>query len=457
MTVIFTQLMKRVPPRKNGGNKTLILMERQELLHQTSEYISRHSDGLRVSIEQAGRPADLTADIIVASLQTLGRPSSSRLSEYDPEDSKCIVADKAHHAVAEAYTHIFEHFGVDNKETEIFLVEFSATLGRHDGVKLSGVFDHIPYHRPLKYMIDNAWLCPARNEAVVRDYKQYCARAVALTKTFRRRGCRAAVGTEQTSDIDHSQFLNAFKERRLPIIINYAVLTEGIAEPAISEALLMETLDREMRLYDGKDDCLVQDFLDNIKGGIVGMIHTLLGLDPKTRLSRAMVEKGMEDVHRSRESEAYPIIEIPDYETSFHTKGNSNKAEDLVVDQEDTAVAAPRFSGRVFNEVIVKEYQKIDSVDLSNNFTGEDMKSTTFGSEAQLSATQEPSVSMDQRQQKHDAAILPEDLFYKEQESITSASASASRSEVHQDLSAAMNEKQQDIDNACAPQKQNLF
>ncbi|KAI7819790.1 P-loop containing nucleoside triphosphate hydrolase protein, partial [Gamsiella multidivaricata] len=341
-TVIFTHLMKRVPPRKNGGNKVLVLNERQELLYQTFEYISKHSDRLRVSIEQAGRPADLTADIIVASVQTLGRSSSPRLSAYDPKDFKCIVVDEAHHAVTKTYTHIFEHFGVDKKETEIFLVGFSATLRRHDGVKLGGAFDHISYHRPLKYMIDNAWLCPARvesietgvdlqnvrtekddfiqkdlfkavntpsrNEAVVRAYKQYCAgrqsavvfsadvaHAVALTKTFRKHGCHAEVITGKTSDIGRSELLKAFKERRLPIIVNCAILTEGIdippidcilmAKPTKSEVLLMQMLGRGMRLYEGKEDCLVLDFVDNIKGEIVGTIPTLLGLDPKTGLS----------------------------------------------------------------------------------------------------------------------------------------------------------------------------
>ncbi|KAI7819789.1 hypothetical protein BC939DRAFT_248062 [Gamsiella multidivaricata] len=159
-----------------------------------------------------------------------------------------------------------------------------------------------------------------------------------------------------------------------------------------------------------------------------------------------MDEKDMKDFDRSRKIEADPIIEMPDYGASFPTKGNSNKAEDIIVDHEDTAVATPRFLGRVFDGAIVKDYQKVDSVNPPNNLTSEDMKPPTLGSEAQLSATQGPSVSVDRKQKKNDTAILPEDFFSKNQGPVTSAL--TSRSAAHWDSSSAMNGKQQDTDNA---------
>ncbi|KAG0361146.1 hypothetical protein BGZ54_009217 [Gamsiella multidivaricata] len=74
------------------------------------------------------------------------------------------------------------------------------------------------------------------------------------------------------------------------------------------------------------------------------------------------------------------------------------------------------------------------------------MRPAILGSEAQLSATQGPSASVDRKQKKNDTAILPDDFISKNQGPATSAL--ASRLAAHWDSSSTMNEKQQDTDNA---------
>ena len=63
--------------------------------------------------------ADPLADVIVASVPTLGRMGSGmeRLTRrFDPSRFKCIVIDEAHHAAAVTYCRILEYFGVIGAE-----------------------------------------------------------------------------------------------------------------------------------------------------------------------------------------------------------------------------------------------------------------------------------------------------------------------------------------------------
>ena len=58
-----------------------------------------------------------------------------------------------------------------------------------------------------------------------------------------------------------------------------------MARPTKSEVLLQQILGRGMRLYEGKEDCLVLDFVDVVGDDYLGVQPTLLGLDPKRVLT----------------------------------------------------------------------------------------------------------------------------------------------------------------------------
>jgi hypothetical protein len=47
-----------------------------------------------VSIDQGKRLADMTADVIVASVPSLGRVGTPRLLKYNPKEFKCIIIDE---------------------------------------------------------------------------------------------------------------------------------------------------------------------------------------------------------------------------------------------------------------------------------------------------------------------------------------------------------------------------
>ena len=68
-----------------------------------------------MDIEQAESHARPNADVIVASIPTIARRSSNRLSKFNPKDFKMIIIDEAHHTAADSYLWTLDHFGVLNQ------------------------------------------------------------------------------------------------------------------------------------------------------------------------------------------------------------------------------------------------------------------------------------------------------------------------------------------------------
>ncbi|KAF9956982.1 hypothetical protein BGZ72_002305 [Mortierella alpina] len=320
--VIFSHLMEKVPPPFPGATKTLILAHRQELLAQTQAHVLRNGTGMTVSVDQGVRKADMSADVIVASVPSLGRAGTTRLEKYNPKEFKAIIIDEAHHAAAESYGRILKHFGAHVPETHIFVYGCSATVRRHDGLKLGGVFDYISFHKDFITMIEDKWLCnlrvsaiqtefdlrdvktqrgdfvqkdlsikcntPVRNDIVVRSYMTYCkdrkstvvfavdiAHAEELTNVFRRHGFDARVLSSKTNDVERAQLLADFRARKFPVIVNCGILTEGTDIPAIdsivmarptkSNVLFQQMLGRGMRLYAADKVIASQEDIDAIR------------------------------------------------------------------------------------------------------------------------------------------------------------------------------------------------
>lgn len=182
-TVVFASIPGRVK------KKTLIIAHRSELLDQARDKLAAANPDLRIEIEQADRHADQSADVIIASIQTLAT-SPGRLQAFNPADYSIVVVDEAHHAVARTYVETFAHFGLapdieglrDNDLTrremradiKAAFEEFSpapdtpvllgvtATSGRTDGRGLAAMFDEIVFHRTIKDMMLAGWLARVR-------------------------------------------------------------------------------------------------------------------------------------------------------------------------------------------------------------------------------------------------------------------------------------------------------
>ncbi|KAJ1671085.1 DEAD DEAH box helicase, partial [Spiromyces aspiralis] len=61
-TVIFSHLIRSLPPLSPTATQTLVLAHREELLYQAARQIQAANPDLMVEIEQGGRQANLVAD-----------------------------------------------------------------------------------------------------------------------------------------------------------------------------------------------------------------------------------------------------------------------------------------------------------------------------------------------------------------------------------------------------------
>jgi ATP-dependent helicase IRC3 len=96
----------------------LVLVHRAELLEQACDKIRRANLDLKIAVEQAGRLADPTCDVVVASVPTLGRRGAQRLKRLDPNRFFGVVVDEAHHATAATYRRVLDYVGVFEAECD---------------------------------------------------------------------------------------------------------------------------------------------------------------------------------------------------------------------------------------------------------------------------------------------------------------------------------------------------
>lgn len=78
-TIIATLIIERLLPLIDSG-KVLFIAHRRELLDQTAEKLKQHIPGLAISIDQGERRADPAAQVIIASIQSLGKRKDAYLS-----------------------------------------------------------------------------------------------------------------------------------------------------------------------------------------------------------------------------------------------------------------------------------------------------------------------------------------------------------------------------------------
>ena len=366
-TVIFSNLIPKIPSPSQKAKKVLVLAHRKELLAQAYNQIAKYNPALTLAIDQGTLKLDYEglkkADVICSSTATLGR-LSSRIEKYDPNDFKAIIIDEAHHASASTYQNILKHMQVYDANSHIKIWGCSATLRRHDGISLSPTFEEISFHKPVVEMINDKWLCDIqlstvrtnvsldgisstsgdynlpelsakvntvkRNQAIVQSYidqanafnrKSALIFAVdishinSLVESFKLVGIEAEGIDSRTYRADREDILQRFRHGSLPVLINCGILTEGVdipsidmiilARPTKSGVLLQQMLGRGMRLYPGKQFCVVLDFVDSILKGkmMQATIPTLFGLDANSVLKNESLFNAVKKVEQEKKEE----------------------------------------------------------------------------------------------------------------------------------------------------------
>jgi len=249
--------------------------------------------------------------------------------------------------------HHFRHLAHDGlaARPDGLLLGITGTAKRTDEVGLGYVFEEVPFTRTLRDLIEDGYLVPlrgyllrggadlenvrSRTEDGERDFDPHAlARAIntpernrlvvdgtrhtalvdgrpsivfaadvahgeALATMFRKAGVRAANVHGSMALDTRREILDQFKQGQLEVLVNCQLLLEGIdippiaavvmARPTQSSLLYSQALGRGTRLYPGKTDCIVLDFVDNTRKHVTSLVSlpTLFGLPPRFDLKGA--------------------------------------------------------------------------------------------------------------------------------------------------------------------------
>jgi ATP-dependent helicase IRC3 len=329
-TVIFSHVPEVM--RNDLHGQTLVLVHRDELIQQNAEKLRRYNPDLKVDIEQGEQFADPDADIIVASVATLGRKVSKRRQRFDWDSIRICVVDEAHHSTASTYRTILEEGGFLEDGSSKLLLGVTATPNRSDGTPLADIYQEIVFRYPLRQAITDGWLCDLtgfrvdtrtsldavhtvagdfkqdeladtvntaeRNQLIVKTWMEHAANrqtivftvdiqhAIDLAAMFQEYGVNAeAVWGVDTKRADK---IGRHKNGHTQVLTNCGVLIEGYDDPSIacvilarptkSSLLFQQMIGRGTRLCEGKQNCLVLDVVDSSTRHSLATLPSLLGM-----------------------------------------------------------------------------------------------------------------------------------------------------------------------------------
>ncbi|MGI9862737.1 DEAD/DEAH box helicase [Moorella naiadis] len=356
-TVVFASLARVLK------KPTLVLAHRDELVRQAADKFSIVWPEASLGIVKAQENDHQGKDVVVASVQTLSRPS--RLEEFDKSRFGLMVVDEAHHVTAGTYTCILNGLGFMEDDLGKLLLGVTATGFRGDGVGLGKVFQKITFQRSILSLIKAGYLVdikglavktdtdissveikrgdydekqlgdilnnPARNQIIVKAFKENASgrRAIAFTvdvqhavdlaAVFRANGIKAEAVWGDMPYKRRVEVLEAFSKGDIQVVTNCGILTEGVdipatdcvimARPTRSRVLFVQMLGRGTRLYPGKQDCLVIDVADNCARNDALTLPTLFGLDEVGgSLLEAVKKKAASKKHKTSLQFSGPVI-----------------------------------------------------------------------------------------------------------------------------------------------------
>ena len=301
-TIVFAKVTEECVRR---GKRVLILAHRGELLDQASDKVAK-TTGLRCALEKAEATClGSWYRITVGSVQSLQR--EKRLAQFDKDYFGTIIIDEAHHCITDGYQKILQYF------SDAKVLGVTATPDRGDMRNLGEYFESLAYEYTFPKAIREGYLSPIKALTIPlkldltgvsmqsRDFKageiataldpylyqiademaKYCQDRkivvfLPLVKTSQKfrdilneKGFKAAEVNGESRD--RAEILEAFDKDEYNVLCNSMLLTEGwdcpsvdcvvVLRPTKVRSLYSQMVGRGTRLYPGKEDLLLLDFL----------------------------------------------------------------------------------------------------------------------------------------------------------------------------------------------------
>lgn len=294
-TILFAEIVKM---GFQQNRKVLIVVHRTELVAQIKHKLM--AKGVDAGTILAGEPSDYTKNIQVASLQTLVR------REHPKAD--LIIIDECHHATAATYKNLWEIY------PDARFLGVSATPRRLNGEGFEGIFEVLITSMPVRKFIQAGYLSKVTQYAcelpdlkdvkkenndyetdslanvmmdntlmadLVESYQQLCmgksmivfavdvAHSKKIAQRYNDAGIIAAHIDKTTAKGEREKILDDFKNRKIQVVSNVEIITEGfdfpeceavqLARPTKSLTLYLQMAGRVMRKAEGKSEGIILD------------------------------------------------------------------------------------------------------------------------------------------------------------------------------------------------------
>lgn len=305
-TIVFSKVIE---DRVRLGERVLVLAHRGELLDQASEKLEK-ATGLKTATEKAEQTSvGSFFRVVVGSVQTMQR--EKRLSQFPPDYFDTIIVDEAHHCISAGYQFVLKHFEQSN------VLGVTATPDRGDMKNLGSYFESLAYEYTLPEAIKSGFLSPikaltiplkldlsfVKQQAgdfstkdlgtaldpylyqIADEMAKHCLNRktvvflplVKTSKKFRDilndKGFRAVEVNGESKD--RAEVLEDFENDKYNVLCNSMLLTEGwdcpsvdcivVLRPTKVRSLYSQMVGRGTRLFPGKEELLLLDFLWHVE------------------------------------------------------------------------------------------------------------------------------------------------------------------------------------------------
>jgi superfamily II DNA or RNA helicase len=273
---------KETQPNK----KILFVTHRKELSEQNADKIRKIAPHLEIGFEKATKKCPKEADVMLASIQTVGKESIPRIRLWcDPKDISMVVIDEAHHIPGyTSYQLLLKELLEANPE--MIVTGFTGTPHRSDGERIDKYLDNLAYQITLPELIQAGYLARLRCRKVCtetsmdifrgsrrRDFEEeilqrtlnnaqrnrlaidtylnyhkgeqslaFCTgkkHAEDVAELFRQNGVRCEAVTDDTPEKERERIIQEYHEGKIQVLSNATILTEGFDSPMIKSMLLL--------------------------------------------------------------------------------------------------------------------------------------------------------------------------------------------------------------------------
>lgn len=290
--------------------RVLFVAHREEILNQALDTFRRIRPDSRLGLYGGGKH-DKNADVLFASIQTLGR--KNHLEQFDAARFDYIVIDEFHHAAASTYRRLIDYFEPD------FLLGLTATPERTDGGDLLALCaENLVFRCDLFAGIEQGLLSPfayfgvpdevdfanipwrsgrfepealefavATEKRAQNAFDQWRKRAQSRTLAFcvskrhadlmagffRARGVKSVAVHSGPGTAPRTRSLEELERGELQVVFAVDMFNEGVDVPAIdtvmmlrpteSKILWLQQFGRGLRRAENKERLVVVDYIGN--------------------------------------------------------------------------------------------------------------------------------------------------------------------------------------------------